>query len=314
MDRVDLSKFKKKLRFVKLFVVVAVIVCIAVAGFYTVGDQERAVITTFGRHTSTQGAGLHFRAPIIQDCVKVSMITNGFTMGWQEGGTGDLANETQPQGHTVRNEALMITSDFNFVLTDLYIEWRVTDPYKFLFASDDPTGILRNAIQGEAKRIISGYNVDDALTSAKGEIQTRIIDNVNTALDGFDIGIIASNITIQDIEPPSEDVSNAFKNVENARQAKDTDLNNARAYANERIPEARADADKIIKAAEADKEARIQEANGQVARFNDLYKEYVMDKDITRLRLYLEAMEEILPGAKVFVQDPDGVIKTITLD
>jgi membrane protease subunit HflK len=183
-----------------------------------------------------------------------------------------------------------------------------------LFASDDPVGILRNIIQGEAKRIIGEYNVDDALTAAKGEIQTRIQENVITNLEILDIGITSSNITIQDIEPPSEEVSNAFKSVENARQQKDTELNNAKAYANEKIPDARAQADGIIKAAEAEKESRIQEANGQTARFNDLYDEYIMNKDVTRLRLYLEAMEEILPGAKVFVQDPEGIIKTISLD
>jgi membrane protease subunit HflK len=175
-------------------------------------------------------------------------------------------------------------------------------------------GILRSVIQGESKRILSGYNVDDALTSSKDEIQTRIQDNVRAALDRYDIGITLSNLTIQDIEPPSEEVSAAFKEVENAKQAKDTELNNARAYANEKLPEAKAEADKIVKAADAEKESRIQEANGQVARFNDMYSEYIVNKEITKLRMYLEAMEDILPEAKVYVQDPNGVIKTVTLD
>jgi len=314
---VDMRSVKKALKVLKYVVLLIIVAYVAFTSFYTVYDQERAVVTTFGRYTSTQGAGLHFLIPFVQDYTKVSMITNGFTMGWQEYEGRELAanvaQQTQ-QGYTIRGEALMITKDFNFVLTDLYIEWRVVDPYKFLYASDDPAGTLRNIIQGEAKRIIGGYDVDDALTAAKSEIQARVQENVNANLDALDIGITVSNITIQDIEPPSEEVSNAFKSVENARQQKDTDLNNARAYANEKIPEARAQADGIKKAAEAEKEARIQEATGQVARFNDLYKEYIMDKEVTRLRLYLEAMEEILPNAKVYVQDPQGVIKTLTLD
>ena len=308
----DLRSFLNGFKYVKYIFLAIIAVFIALSGFYTVGDQERAVITTFGRYTSTQGAGLHFRIPFVQRREMVSMITNGFTMGWQET-ERELSNASQV-GYIVRGEALMITKDFNFVLTDLYIEWRVEDPVKYLYASDDPAGILRNVIQGEAKRIISGYNVDDALTSSKGEIQTRIQENVNLVLDLYDIGITATNITIQDIEPPSEEVSQAFKEVENAKQAKDTELNNAKAYANEKLPEARAEADRILKAAEAVKETRIQEANGQVARFNDLYKEYIINKEVTRLRMYLEAMEEILPDAKVFVQDPNGVIKTVTLD
>jgi membrane protease subunit HflK len=300
-------------RIAKLAIAVVAIFLIVFSGIYTVGDQERAVITTFGKYTSTQGAGLHFRFPFFQQCEKVSMITNGFTIGWQDNSRPDLSNSSQ-QGYIVRSEALMITKDFNFVLTDLYVEWRVTDPVKYLYASDKPVDILRNIIQCEAKRILSGYNVDDALTSAKGEIQAKIQENVNQVIDEYDIGITASNITIQDIEPPSDEVSMAFKEVENAKQAKDTELNNAKAYANEKLPEARADADKIIKAAEGKKETRIQEANGQVARFNDLYKEYANNKEVTRLRMYLETMEEILPSAKVYIQDPDGVIKTVTLD
>ena len=312
MDSFDIRSLLNRLSYIKYVFLVIVIVFIGISGFYTVGDQERAVITTFGKYTSTQGAGLHFMIPFAQQRDMVSMITNGFTMGWQEDAR-DISNSTQ-QGNIIKGEALMITKDFNFVLTDLYIEWRVEDPVKYLYASDKPADILRNVIQGEAKRIISGYNVDDALTSSKGEIQTRIQENVNLVLSHYDIGIIASNITIQDIEPPSEEVSNAFKDVENAKQAKDTELNNAKAYANEKLPEARAEADRIKKAAEAMKESRIQEANGQVARFNDLYKEYIANKDVTRLRMYLEAMEEILPNAKVFVQDPNGIIKSITLD
>ena len=308
----DLRDILSRLKnLVYVFLLVAVVL-ICLSGFYTVGDQERAVITTFGKYTSTESAGLHFIIPFFQQRVMVPMITNGFTMGWQDNDR-DLSNATQ-QGYLIRGEALMITKDFNFVLTDLYIEWRVEDPFKYLYASDYPADILRNVIQGEAKRIISGYNVDDALTSSKGEIQTRIQENVNLVLHNYDIGITATNITIQDIEPPSDEVSKAFKEVENAKQAKDTELNNAKAYANERLPESRAEADKIIKAAEAKKESRIQEANGQVARFNDLYKEYIINKEVTRLRMYLEAMEEILPDAKVFVQDPNGVIKTVTLD
>ena len=301
----------------KLVISIAVIVIIGfilvTSGFYTVGDQERVVITTFGRYTSTQGAGPHLMIPIVQRRERVSMITNGFRMGWQEDEGRDISNSVG-YGYVVKEEALMITKDFNLVLADLYVEWRVTDPVKYLFASDDPVSILQNIIQGEERRIINGYDVDDALTSAKGEIQMRIRENVNNALDKYDIGVTTENITLQDVEPPSEEVSTAFRSVENAKQAKDTALNEARAYANEKLPAARADADAITKSAEAKKEERIQEANGQVSRFNDLFDEYKINKDVTRLRLYLEAMEEILPDARVYVQDPEGVIKTITME
>ena len=130
-------------------------------------------------------------------------------------------------------------------------------------------------------------------------------------LEDYDIGIQLVNITIQDATPPTAEVENAFKEVETAKQGKETALNNANKYRNEQIPNAEAEADKILQDAEAAKQERINEANGQVARFNSMYQEYVKYPEVTKKRMFYEAMEDILPDVKVVIQSKDGSTSTI---
>ena len=130
-------------------------------------------------------------------------------------------------------------------------------------------------------------------------------------LQYYDIGIQLVNITIQDAEPPTEAVSMAFKDVETAKQGKETSVNNANKYRNEKIPAAEAEADRIIQEAEAQRQERINEANGQVARFNALYEEYINYPEVTRRRMFYETMEEVLPGLKVIIQTQDGTMTTM---
>ena len=130
-------------------------------------------------------------------------------------------------------------------------------------------------------------------------------------LEAYDIGIQLINITIQDAEPPTEEVSNAFKEVETAKQGKETALNNANKYRNEQIPNAEAKSDEILQSAEAAKQERINEANGQAARFNSMYAEYIKYPEVTKKRMFYEAMENILPDVKVVIESSDGRTNTI---
>ena len=149
------------------------------------------------------------------------------------------------------------------------------------------------------------------LTTGKNEIQSSIKQMILEKLDSYDIGIQLVNITIQDAEPPTEEVSAAFKEVETAKQGKETAVNNANKYRNEQIPGAEAEADKILQSAEAEKQERINEANGQVARFNSMYEEYVKYPEVTKKRMFYETMENVLPGAKVVIQSSDGSVNTL---
>ncbi|MBR6353901.1 MAG: protease modulator HflK, partial [Oscillospiraceae bacterium] len=164
--------------------------------------------------------------------------------------------------------------------------------------------------QSYIRDTIGLYNVDSVITTGKSEIQSAIKEKVIRRLDAEDIGLQLTNIRIQDAEPPTAEVQRAFTAVETAKQTADTTVNNAKKYANEVIPAASADADQIIKSAEAYKESKINEANGQAARFAELFAEYEKYPLITKQRLFYEAMESVLPGMKLYIVDKNTGVQT----
>ena len=176
--------------------------------------------------------------------------------------------------------------------------------------SKDPVLILRNISQSCIRTVIGSYPVDDVLTTGKNEIQAAIKEMILERLSEQDIGIQLVNITIQDSEPPTSEVMEAFKAVETAKQGKETALNNANKYRNEQLPLAQAQADGIIKDAEAQKAERINEATAQVARFNAMYEEYIKNPTVTKQRMFYETMEEVLPDLKVVIESPNGNTQT----
>ena len=208
----------------------------------------------------------------------------------------------------------MITSDYNFVNVDFFVEYQVSDPIKFLYSSQDPVLILKTLAQSYIRDTIGLYPVDSVITTGKNEIQAEIKEKLIKRMEKEDIGIQVINVTIQDAEPPTAEVSDAFKAVETAKQEKETAINKATKYKNEQLPAAEAKIDLILKEAEAKKTARINEANGQAARFEALYAEYKKYPLITKQRMFYETMEEILPELKVVIDNGDGSTQTVILD
>ena len=205
----------------------------------------------------------------------------------------------------------MITRDYNFVNVDFYAEYRVTDPMKYLYHSEDPVAILKMLTQSYIRDTIGLYDVDSVITTGKNEIQASIKEKIMRRLDVEDIGIQLVNITIQDAEPPTTEVIDAFKNVENAKQGKETSINKANQKRNEDIPAARAKVDETLKNANAQAQERVNEAKGQVARLNELYEEYKKYPLITKQRMFYETMEDILPDMKVIITKSDGSTQTM---
>ena len=284
---------------------VLLVLFIALNSTYQIREQEQAVLTTFGQAQAVTTPGLHFKIPFIQKVTKVNTTIQGFSIGYDED-----TNEV------VEDEAIMITNDYNFIDVDFFVEYKVSDPVKALYASENPTLILKNIAQSCIRTVIGSYDVDSVLTTGKNEIQSAIKEMIMTKLEQHDIGIQLVNITIQDSEPPTTEIMEAFKKVETAKQGKETAVNNANKYRNEKIPTAQAEADRIIKEAEAFKEERINEATGQVARFEAMYEEYVKNPTITKQRMFYEAMEEVLPDLEVIIDSSngDGVQKLLPLE
>lgn len=267
--------------------------------FYTLTEDQYAVLTTFGKPTAVSASGLQPKLPLVQRVQKVSKSIQGFPLGYRIGSE-----------ESVDEESLMITYDYNFVNVDFYVEYRVSDPVKYLYSSSDPVGILKMLCQSYIRDTIGLYNVDSVITTGKSEIQSEIRQKITNRLEQEDLGIQVTNLTIQDAEPPTLEVQQAFTAVETAKQSADTAVNNAKKYANEVIPGAKADADQIIKQAEAYKQSRINEANGQAARFTELFAEYENYPLITKQRLFYEAMEEILPDMKLYILNESTGVQT----
>ena len=281
----------------KIAVIVVILAILAGQCYYTIKEEEQAVVCTFGSPKAVATPGLHFKIPFIQTVSKVNTTIQGFSIGYTSMGEEE--------------DALMITSDYNFILVDFYAEYRVTDPVKALYASENPELVLKNIAQNCIRTTIGSYTVDSVLTTGKNEIQSNIKQLILDKLEEYDIGIQLVNITIQDATPPNSEVEMAFKEVETAKQGKETALNNANKYRNEQIPNAEAEADRILQDAEAAKQERINEANGQVARFNSMYEEYVKYPDVTKKRMFYEAMEDVLPDIKVIIQSEESNTSTI---
>ncbi len=299
MENTPIVDYSRRGRIIRNAVIAGVLVVVALVllfcSFYELNEDEFAVITTFGKPTVVSDPGLKWKIPFIQNRRIVSKATKGFAIGY------DLYS-----GNSIPSESVMITVDYNFVNVDFYVEYRVTDPVKYLYASEDPVGILKMLCQSYIRDTIGLYKVDDVITTGKSEIQASIKDKILSRLEKEDLGITLVSITIQDAEPPTTAVQEAFKAVETAKQDAETATNNANKYANEVLPKARADADEILQRAEAYKTARINAANGQAARFKELYAEYSKYPEITRQRLFYEAIGNIFPGMKVIIMGENG--------
>lgn len=281
-------------------VVVIVAMTVILSAFYTVGETESVVVTTFGKATLVDEKGLHFKIPFIQKATKVDTTVRGLKIGYGEDSDGNT--------YSVEHESIMITSDYNFIDCDFYISYQVTDPIKYLYNSDYPDMIIKNIAMSSIRSTVSAFTVDNAITTGKAQIQSNVKAMMVEELEKQDIGITLVDASIQDVEPPTDDILEAFTAVETAKQGKESAVNEANAYRNAKLPEAEAEADKIVQTAEAEKSARINEATGQAARFNEEYNEYAHYPLITKQRMFMEAMSDVLPTLQVVIDQGDGEI------
>lgn len=289
------AKPKKNFTGLIAFIVIALFVLIiGFRCFYSVDEQHNAVVTQFGKVVKVNTAGFYGKAPW-QEVHKVDMTTHGTGIGYVVSESG--------QNLVDKDNGIMITSDFNLLNIDFYLEYRVSDPVAYLYNAEDPEGELSNIALANIRTVVSNYTVDEAMTTGKSQIQSDVKEAMIKELESRDVGLAVVNITIQDSAPPTEEIVAAFKAVETAKQGADTAMNNAKQYQNQKIPEAEANADAIVQKANATKEARIAEGEGQAARFLETYAEYEKYPLITKRRMFYEKMEKILPGVKVIITD-----------
>ena len=278
-------------------VIIILLIILIFTCWYTVDDKHQAVVTTFGKVTGVTEAGVHFKLPFgIQKARKVEVnVYQSIELGYR------TDTSTLSGYRTVEDEGRMITGDYNIVNVEFFIEYKVSDPVKYLFSSYEPELILRNLIQSQVRNVVGSTGVDSVLTDGKEHIQMQVKNLVTDVLSEYDIGLKLVEVKIQDSEPPTSQVTEAFKAVETAKQQAETVVNEATAYQNSMIPAAQASADALIQNAEYLKQARINEAVEQVAMFNAMYEQYALDPEITKTRMYYETIAKILPSARLYI-------------
>ncbi len=307
---------KKPANFKKLFgtilLVLLAVVILAGAGtcFYTVDDKQQAVVTTFGRVTDITDAGVHFKLPFgIQKVEKVNVnVYQKIELGYTT-----LKNDYDVD----YSESSMITGDYNIVNVDFFVEYKISDPVAYLYSSTQPEEILKNLIQSQIRNVVGSSTVDAVLTDGKENIQMQVRELVIEILEEYDIGLSLVDVRIQDAEPPTQEVNEAFKAVETAKQQAEAVVNQALAYQNAQLPQAQAQADQLTQNAEYLKQKRINEALEQVAMFRAMYEQYALNPEITRTRMYYEAISQVLPGVKVYINtaaDGSNVDMLLPLD
>ncbi|QTD41444.1 FtsH protease activity modulator HflK [Sporosarcina sp. Te-1] len=285
---------------VGMILAAAVLLLVAFSTWYTVDESEQAVVITFGKaDTTVTESGLHFKLPWpIQQVEKLSKETFSLQFGYKQDPNGELVSYDK--------ETKMITGDEFIVLADLIVQWKITDPQKYLFSSQNPQEILHDATSASIRSIIGSSTIDAALTDGKADIEAKTRDLLTTLMSTYDIGIAVQGVKLQDVELPNAEVRAAFTAVTDARETKNTKINEAKKYENQRKNEAQGEKDAIKSRALGQKTARIEQARGDVALFNDLYAEYKKNKTITRQRLVIETLESVLPKAKIYIMNDEG--------
>ena len=295
--KANVSGFFKKIKmFILPAIIVVILAILALTSVYTVNDKQQAVVTTFGKVTSIEDPGIHIKLPFgIQEATLVNVNElQSIEIGFRTGNNNDDMT-------VIESESKMISGDYNIVNCDFFVEYKISDPVKYLYSSEDPADILKSLVQSHIRNVISSYDVDTILTTGKSEIQAKIKEGIQNELAVYDLGLVLTDLKLQDSEPPTVEVQEAFKEVETAKQDKDTAINVALAYQNSELPLAQAEADKLIQNAEYLKQDRINQANIQFAMFNAMYDQYKLNPDITKKRMFYEALEKVLPEAKVYI-------------
>jgi len=297
-----------------IIAVIALLIIIwAATGVYTVSPGENAALRLFG---AVQGApvseeGLHWwwPTPVGNKDVVLVTETRRMELGFR---SNDAAVNTP-----FLDEALMISGDLNIVDVQMVVQYRISNLNNFLFNVDDPGEPVRLIPEGRpdgrtlkdgaeaALRLVVGQrSIDDVLVRNREEVETDTRTRLQAIVDSYQAGIEVISVQLQDVKAP-EEVRDAFDDVLRARQERETRINQAEAYAADVIPRARGDAQRIIEAAEAFKRARIETADGEARRFESVLNEYQSSPEVTRQRLYLEALENVFPGVTKIIVDPD---------
>jgi len=277
-------------------VLVAVFLLWGVSGFYMVAADEEAVVLRFGKHTVTKGPGLNWHVPYPVETIEKLPVTRVQRL--------EIGFRSFPDGAVRKraNESLMLTKDENIVDISFIVQYKIKVVEDYLFNISNATKTVRDAAESAIREVIGRTAIDDVLTTKKAEVEVETQALIQSILDGYAAGISISTVKLQDVQPP-ERVIKEFKDVASAREDKERAKNEAQAYANDIIPNARGEGKKMVLDAEAYARSVVERAKGEASRFDSLLKAYRLAPVVTRKRLYLETMEDVLAKADKVIID-----------
>lgn len=304
-DNLNLSPGAKKLlQNWRTVLTVLLLIIIAFSGLFQVEPEEVGVITRFGKYTRRADPGLNFKVPFIEKVQKVAVERQQkLEFGFRTLSAG-VRSEYTKSGYS--DESFMLTGDLNLANVEWVVQYRIDDPYKYLFKVRNPKNTLRDISEAAVRQIVGDRTVDEVITVGRTEIATSVKVLIQKTCDDYSIGAKIDQVVLQDVNPP-DPVKAAFNAVNEADQERETLINQAKSEYNKVIPKARGQAEETIQKAEGYATERVNRAKGEVARFNELYFEYIKAPEVTKRRIYLETMTSVIPklGTKI-ITDQDG--------
>lgn len=295
------QKVRSNLRYIILGALALILIF---TSFFTVQPEEVGVVTRFGAFTRTTNPGLHFKMPFIEQVQHVPVQRQLKTeFGYRTTEAG-INSTYQKSGY--EDESLMLTGDLNLADVEWVVQYRIDDPYNFLFKIRNPEQTLRDISEASMRQIVGDRTVNEVLTVGRADVSIEAQQLIQSLADEYESGIKIEQVVLQDINPP-DPVKPSFNAVNEAQQQRETLINQAKSEYNKVIPRARGEAQQTIQQAEGYSLDRVNRAQGDAARFNALYAEYVKAPEVTKQRIYLETLEDILPTiSNKIVTDEQG--------
>jgi membrane protease subunit HflK len=299
------ESFQKIVKNIRVIVVVVVVLSAVISTFFQVGAEEVGVVTRLGAYNRTLESGLNFKIPFVESVIKVPVERQQKQeFGFRTTSAGVQSTFTK---RGAEGESLMLTGDLNLADVEWVVQYRIDDPYNYLFKVRNPEETLRDISESGMRQIVGDRTVNEVLTVGRAEIAGKLKVLIQEISNDYELGVRIEQVVLQDVTPP-EPVRAAFNAVNEAQQEKETLINQAKSEYNKVIPKARGQAEETIQKAEGYATERVNNSKGEVARFNELYTEYVKAPGVTKTRIYLETMQEVVPklGDKIITDDKGG--------
>lgn len=301
---------------VRLAIIAVIVLAGISSSFYTVSADAQAVLLRFGKPNGITGPGLHYKLPFGIDRAIIVEVERQMKQEFGYGSGGAINDHQFSQPSEQDKEKSMVTGDLNAALVEWAIQYRIDDPMKYLFEVRDPDLTLRNLSESVIREIVGDRTVDEVITIGRQEINIIALEKLQEATTSYSMGLRIEEVQLMNVNPPRP-VQPSFNAVNQAQQDKETAINVANGEYNKEVPRARGEADRVVSAAEGYAKKRVNEAEGDVASFEALLVEYTAAPEITRRRLYLETMSEILPklGKTIILDEATkGILPLLNLN